>query len=294
MKSSIILLGNPGAGGASAGSIDRASHFLRSEGYSVEVLLTRQRGDAEQLAREAVAKTPFLIIAAGGDGTFNEVANGIAYSDVPMAILPSGTTNVLSKELGIPKDTEGALRIALRNSPKVVSLGRISIIHQGLPVSRYFLLMAGIGYDGTVITGVNEQLKRVIGKGAYYYSGTKTFLSHHLEALDFDIDGKHSKGYSAIIGNSAKYGGDFKVTPDANLADPCLFACIFMGKSRQDILRYVFGVTAGIHTRFRDVEYTKAANIDIQGVAHIQLDGDYFGLTPAKIEAVPGILRLVY
>jgi diacylglycerol kinase (ATP) len=308
MKSSIILISNPTAKRASGRKVAKASHFLKSRGYKVEVLFTEKKGDAESFARKAVDKSPSLIIAAGGDGTFNEVINGIAGSEIPMAILPFGVTNVLAKELGIPENVEGAMELAVNCTPKRVSLGKIvrsyeanennppfpPLLKVGEGGFRYFCLMAGIGFDGEAVFGINKTLKRIAGKGAYIYSGIKTLFRFNPAELTFNIDGKTYSGYSAIIGKVAKYGGNFKVTPDARLAEPALYICLLKGKKRLDILRYVFGIITGRHLRFNDVEYIKARSIEISGNAHIQLDGDYFGMAPAKVEVVPDTLRLVY
>ncbi|MEW6213799.1 MAG: hypothetical protein AB1478_01135, partial [Nitrospirota bacterium] len=159
---------------------------------------------------------------------------------------------------------------------------------------RLFCLMAGIGFDGEAVLGINEKIKKISGKGTYIYSGLKTLSKFNPSELTFDIDGKTYSGYSAVIGKAAKYGGNFKVTPDARLIDPSFYICIFKGKKRSDIFRYVFGIAVGIHLRFEDVEYLKATTIEINGHAHIQIDGDYFGMTPAKVEVVPNALRLVY
>ena len=294
MKSSIVLISNPTAKRASDRKIAQASRYLMSKGYKVEVLFTEKKGHAESLAREAIKELPSLIIAAGGDGTFNEVINGIAGSEIPMAILPLGTTNVLAKEIGIPEDVKGAMEIAVTGTTKTISLGKIAITRPSSLVSRYFVLMAGIGFDGEAVFGINETFKKISGKGAYIYSGIKVLSGFNPRELTFDIDGKTYSGYSAIISKTAKYGGDFKITPDARLTDPTLYICLFKGKKRLDVLRYVFGIATGSHLRFKDVEYLKAKRIQIDGNAHIQIDGDYFGMTPAKIEVAPNTLRLIY
>ena len=320
MKSSIFLINNPTAKKASDKKIARASHFLFSRGYDVEIFATKQRGDAESLAREAIKKSPSLIIAAGGDGTINEVINGIVGSEIPLAILPLGTTNVLAKELNIPETIRGALEIAVTKAPQSISLGRIvqspdfknppsppftkgrydsrpmgmgGLINPSL-VTRYFVLMAGIGFDGEAVFGINETVKKFSGKGAYVYSGLKTLLTFNPGELTFDSDGKTYHGYSAIIGNAAKYGGNFKITPDARLTDPFFYLCIFKGRKRVDILKYLFGIVLGKHLRFKDIEYVKASAIEIQGNTHVQIDGDYFGMTPVKVEIVTDILRLIF
>lgn len=294
MKSSIILICNPAAKRTSERKIDLAARFLKSKGYEVEKLFTKQRGDAENLAREAIKKSPSFIIAAGGDGTWNEVTNGIAGSEIPMAILPLGTTNVLAKELGIPENVEGALEIAVSRTPKTVSIGKILYTHHSPLVQRYFVLMAGIGFDGETVFGINDTLKKFSGKGAYIYSGIETLLRLNPVELTFDIDGKSYSGYSAIIGKAAKYGGNFKITPDARLTDPSFYICLFKGNKRLDIVRYVFGIATGSHLRFKDIVYLKAEHVEINGKSHIQIDGDYLGMTPAKVEVAPNMLRLVY
>ena len=294
MKSSIVLIFNPTAKNASGRKIAKASHFLRSRGYKAEILFTEQKGHAESLAREAVKESPSLIIAAGGDGTFNEIVNGIAGSEIPMAILPLGTTNVLAKELGLPENVESAMEVAVRGTPKTVSIGKISITCHSSLVTRYFLLMAGIGFDGEAVFRINETLKKISGKGAYIFSGFKTLSVFNPDKLILDMDGKTYTGYSVIISKVAKYGGNFKITPDARLTDPFFYVCLFKGKRRLDILRYVTGIVAGKHLGFRDVEYVRAKNIDVEGDAHIQIDGDYFGRSPARIEVVPDTVRLVF
>jgi YegS/Rv2252/BmrU family lipid kinase len=294
MKSFIVLISNPAAKGASGKKIARASYYLQAKGFQVDVLFTGKKGDAEELARDAIKQAPALIVAAGGDGTFNEVANGIAGSGIPMAILPLGTSNVLAKELRIPEDVEGALEVVVNGAVRLVSLGKIDINRHSFPLSRYFILMAGIGFDGEAVLRVSGMVKKISGKGSYIYSGIKTLLHHDTPELTLTIDGRTYSGYSAIIGNAAKYGGNFSITPDAKVTDPVLYACLFKGKRRLDYLRYVYGVVTGSLLTYADVQYLKANRVEITGKAHIQIDGDYFGMTPANITVVPDALRLIF
>jgi diacylglycerol kinase family enzyme len=97
-----------------------------------------------------------------------------------------------------------------------------------------------------------------------------------------------------VIGKSAKYGGHFKVTPDASLLDLSLFICLFRGGRRRDLCRYAIGVIRGTHLTYKDVLYLRATEIEVRGTAHIQVDGDYLGLTPAKISTAREALRMVY
>jgi YegS/Rv2252/BmrU family lipid kinase len=328
MKQTIFLIGNPAAGRNALRKINEAADIIKNRGLDVQVLLTRKRGDAESFAREIVRKSEvrsqkpkiqdagykiqnnhascivhhasedseLLIIAAGGDGTFNEVINGIAHTDIPMAILPLGTTNALAKELGIPEAVETAVSIALERNSHHISLGRITIEkgHNVPKNFRYFCLMAGIGYDAETVYGIKGRIKKYSGKGAYILSGLKTLLRWAPDKLTFTMNGESCEGYSAIICKASKYAGNFRIAPHADIKNSDFYALIMHGRTRLDIFRYILGVIAKRHLKFKDITYRQIKTIDIRGNARIQIDGDYFGITPAKIEIVPDALRLVY
>ena len=295
MRSSIILIGNPAARGASLKKFESASVFLQDKGFATKILLTEKSNDATRLAEEAVREKPYAIIAAGGDGTINEVINGMVKSDVPLAILPLGTTNVLAKELGIPEYINGAMETAVSRKPRTVSLGRIEL-NPGTDSAyyRYFCLMAGIGFDGKAVHDINTAVKKKSGKAAYIFSGIKNLLNYSPNQLFYNIDGKEYAGFSSITGKAGKYGGNFKITPDANLSNPELYTCIFQGNKRSDLLRYVFKIMTGRLFDERDIVYLKSASIEVLGTAHIQIDGDYLGITPAKITVEKDALQIIY
>ena len=295
MRSSIILIGNPAARGASLKKFESASVFLREKGFDTKILLTEKSNDATRLASEAVREKPYAIIAAGGDGTINEVINGMVKSDIPLAILPLGTTNVLAKELGIPEHINKAIAAAVSRKPRTVSLGKIELnTGTDSAYSRYFCLMAGIGFDGKTVHDINTAVKKKSGKAAYIFSGIKNLLSYSPNQLFYNIDGKEFTGFSSITGKASKYSGNFKITPDADLSDPTLYTCIFQGNRRIDLLRYVFKVMTGRLFDERDIVYLKSASVEVLGTAHIQIDGDYLGISPAKITVEKDALQIIY
>lgn len=290
----IVLIANPAAKRASAKKVRKAAETLRMAGHEVAIYLTEKRGDAETIARRAAGDNVPLIIAAGGDGTFNEVINGIAHTDTKMAILPMGTTNVLAKELMVPEDVDSALKVALSGNTHMVSLGKIDLTGRSSPITRYFSLMAGIGFDGEAVYLCDERVKRYSGKGAYILAGLKTLMRYRPEPLSLTMDGKTYSGYSAIIGKASRYGGNLRITPDASLLTPELYICIMHGEKRSDILKYVMGILAGTHLKLKDVTYFKSTLVEIKGDARIQIDGDYLGRTPAAITVAPDALRLIF
>ena len=294
MKSLIVIISNPVARSSSVEKVKRASDYLRQQGYETELLFTEKSGHARELAYAGLKKQPFRIIAAGGDGTINEVLNGMVHSTVPLAILPLGTTNVLAKEIGIPPDIEGAMHRTLSQTPKSVSLGRIEFTLDGVPSVRYFCLMAGIGFDAKAVYDANSTIKKISGEGAYILSGISTLIHYHPSELFFTIDGKEYSGHAAIVGKASRYGGNFKVTPDADIHDPNFYICIFKGRNRSDLLRYAWGIIRGAHLEQKDIVYRKASSIEILGVAHIQTDGDYLGTTPATVTIEKDAVQIVY
>lgn len=296
MESPVTLIANPAAKRASEKKLELAVKLLHATGREVDVFLTRKRGDAEELARSASMQGTPLVIAAGGDGTFNEVINGIAKTETKMAILPLGTTNVLAKELGIPEDVKGAVNRALTGDVHSASLGCITLVSHESRVTRYFCLMAGIGFDGEAVYGISGTAKKYSGKGAYILSGLKALMRYAPEEMTFIVNGNGEtySGYSAIIGKASKYGGHFKITPDACLVNPDLYIFIMHGKRRTDVLRYASGILMGSHLQLKGTSYRKAESVEIKGNAHIQIDGDYLGRTPARITVVPDALKLIY
>jgi len=294
MKSLIVIISNPTARTSSVEKVRQATAYLQKKGFETELLFTERKGHAEELARKAAGKKPHLIIAAGGDGTINEVLNGMVMSETPLAILPLGTTNVLAKELSIPDSVEGAMERAITGQIRAACLGRIELFSGQASVVRHFCLMAGIGFDAKAVHDVNSTIKKVSGKGAYILSGISNLIHYDPSELIFSVDGKHHTGYAAIIGKASRYGGNFRVTPDADILEPYFYLCIFKGRNRADLLRYAAGVIRGTHLKQKDVTYLRASQISITGNAHIQIDGDHLGTTPAEITIVKDALRLVY
>jgi YegS/Rv2252/BmrU family lipid kinase len=312
MDKDIILIGNPIAGGSALKKIKKAVSILENNGFNVKLLLTTKKGDAqsfaEQITSEASLSTSIspLVIAAGGDGTYNEVANGLVYSDIAMAILPLGTTSVLAKELNVPEDLESAIHIALHKKAQTVHLGKITFTEDRLKsqtlsdfnspfVTRYFILMAGIGFDAEAVLNTSERIKKISGKFAYIFSGIKTLINYNPSPLLLRYNSHEISGYSAIIGKASCYGGDFKITPDANLKDPNFYVFLISKKGRMNLLKHALPIILKKNRYYsKDINYFKTERIEIDGDAPIQIDGDYIGRLPAKIEIVTNALKLIY
>ncbi|MCX8027275.1 MAG: diacylglycerol kinase family protein [Thermodesulfovibrionales bacterium] len=299
----ITLIGNPFAGKWAEDNIKMAYDILKDKGFQIQLKTTQYKGHAEEMAKEIVMLNSKdginnLVISAGGDGTYNEVANGLVNSGIPMAILPMGTTSVLAIELKIPNNINDAIESILNGAVIEINTGIVEFFRDGKEMRRHFLLMAGVGYDAETVRCINSSYKKTVGKLAYIYSGIEVFLKHRGHIINATIHKENgiSKACTCsniIIGKGAHYGGHFRVTPDASLIEPSFYYFLTYDNSRLALLKYVYGIVSHRHLGFRDIEYGKADSISLDGDAPIQIDGDYIGNIPAKIRIGQKALRIV-
>jgi diacylglycerol kinase (ATP) len=289
MSRHTVLITNPSSGTTSRGKVEQTIRHIESQGAEVEVLYTEAPGHATELAARAVPSAPDLIITAGGDGTINEVINGMARSNVPLAILPAGTANVLARETGISKDP-AAFRAIFERKHRRIALGLIT--YEGK--SRYFALMAGFGFDALSVYNLNLSLKKRSGKFAYVVSGFHTLATWKAVPITLQTEGRELICSNVIISNVSRYGGGFIVAPRADITVPEFQVTALTGMGRSDILRFAAGIVAGRPGSMRDVEHFTATHITLNGETHIQIDGDHAGTSPAQVDIVPDALTLVY
>jgi len=285
--SCLKLIVNPIAGSFSNNKLKKAIDFFKKYYSEVSVLYTSKKGDTENFCKKFALEGEKMIVVVGGDGTFNEAANGVALSETAIGFIPAGTSNVFARELGIAKEYKEAAKQIINATPKKIHLGVIN--------NRYFLLMAGIGFDGEAVYKVNPCIKRFSGKGAYILSGFKVLIKTKLKIFTIEADGKVYKGYSAVICNSAYYGGNFRICPDASVFSDKLHICIMHNCRRKDLIKYIIGIISSKHLNYSDITYTTAKEIFIYGDdSHIQIDGDYFGILPVKITIKKYALKILF
>lgn len=288
----VSLIVNPIAGNRAYRSIKQLETFLNQKA-SLTSCITQKRGDAFNFAKNL--KGADRIIIASGDGTINEVLNGmLASSDpdvrkIPVALIPLGTTNVLAKDLNIPGNVEKALDLALNGNAGSISLGRIN--------GRYFSLMAGIGLDAEAVMGVrNGLIKKISGKAAHIISGLRVLKSYDPPLIRVKTPEGEMSGHTVIVGNAKNYAGYFYITPEASITEPVLDICVLRGNKRKDLLRFISEAIQKKHLEDGNVSYSKAEEMEIasEGEVHVQIDGDYFGTLPVKIDVVKDAVSMVW
>jgi diacylglycerol kinase (ATP) len=265
---------------------------LRGLGYEVEERETAEVGDATNLARDAVENGFDLVCAIGGDGTVNEIINGLAGSEVPLAIVPTGTVNVLAMELGIPLDPPDAVRLLKEGE------GSVSWIDLGLAGDRYFGLMAGVGMDAAVVASLNPVMKRAFKEAAFAVQGFANYLTKEEPLIRVTTAERTVEGYFAVFGNSSNYGGGFGITPLADMRDGVLDVCVLKDKSFLSTIWYWTAALINAHIKHPKVEYFRTESAEIVTVEEnkevlVQTDGEVAGKLPLTCRVVPHALRVV-
>jgi YegS/Rv2252/BmrU family lipid kinase len=275
-----------------------ALEVLKSSGIQPLIRETSQRGNASLFAREEVDKGTEIVLVAGGDGTINEVANGLVGSSVKLALLPLGTANVFALETGIPSNPFEAIEILLQEFSLSINLGHVTfrdLWGQGNG-ETYFLLMAGIGFDGRVLNEIKRENITRWGRAAYFATAVKVLSKYTHSPLLISIDQKEPiTGYSAIIGNGRYYGGKFQITPHASLTENALDVCVVRRKGVLSVVGTACKVLLGSQPAGNEGFYCKAKTIAIDSPdeVYVQADGDFLGTVPVCLTVKENALSVI-
>lgn len=261
-----------------------------------DVRVTEGPGDAERFARDAAGGGYDAVLVAGGDGTVNEVINGLMAGRVsggaslPLGLVPLGTQNVLAHELGL---AGGGLLAA----SEIIRLGRTRAIDVGVAGGRCFALMAGFGFDAQVIREVLRPVKKMIGPAAYVFASFGALAKCRSTAIRLSLDGEEvrAEAYLLVIANAASYAyRQIKLAPFAALDDGWLDVCVFerAPTDRVGFAGQMMAVLARRHLRDPRVRYYRAKRIGLVSDPPIQgqIDGETFGGTPLEITLLPRAL----
>ena len=286
----LYVIFNPAARGEKS---QRVRRFLEAKAdASVTLAPTERVGDARLLAARAVAEGHHIIVAAGGDGTINEVVNGMNGSGAALGVMPLGTVNVFAKELRIPHKIEAAWRVIQDAHTRMIDLA----CAEAGGTKRYFVQLAGVGFDAQAVRVASWELKKKIGPLSYVWAGLKT-LSAKCPQVEVSLNGSGPRavGAAVLVGNGRYYGGRFALFPKARMDDGLLDVCVFAKCGYLDVLRYGQGILRGAHIDLGDVEYfqTKHLVCNAPGVTPFELDGEDAGDAPVAFSIAPHALRVV-
>ncbi|RIW33991.1 diacylglycerol kinase [Bacillus salacetis] len=256
---------------------------LEQAGYETSCHATVCEGDATEAARTAVERRYDLVVAAGGDGTLNEVVNGLAEQEYRprVGIVPMGTTNDFARALHIPRDIGAAVDIIIKGDTIPVDIGRMN-------GERYFINIAGGGRITELTYEVPSKLKTVLGQLAYYLKGMEMLPSIKATDLTIEYDGKLFEGEAMLflIGLTNSVGGFEKLAPDASINDGMFSLLILKKTNLAEFIRIASLAVRGDHIKDPNVIYTQANRIKVYSKDKVQLniDGEFGGLLPVEFE----------
>ena len=294
--SEIVVILNPGAGGGKTlKSLARIHGILKRFDRPYAIYVTKARGDAISAARSYAEDGASRILAVGGDGTLNEVANGIyqSGSDAALGVVPVGHGTDFARSLGIPKSVEQAVINACERTPSRIDLGLVSY---GDGSERAFINIAGLGFDALVAQ--KAQKSRLPGANLPYLSSALTTLIH-FKNLQVEIQADDTRietaGVFVQIANAQFMGGGYHFAPMAKIDDGLLDVCIVGDFKKFELLRTIPKVYKGrhvTHPKFTHVA-AKSISINTSEPALVQLDGELVGRTPVRFTVLPAAISLV-
>jgi diacylglycerol kinase (ATP) len=298
-----LLIHNPNAGNGGKARrrlLDVARKILSSGGIDAEMEETHGPGHATEIAVRATAQGRQLVIACGGDGTLNEIVNGLAAQQnghrVPLALLPGGTANILAKEIGLPWDIPAAAKKLVHGEVKEIALGLATPVNEPSK-QRYFLSVAGAGPDGMIVYSIDLDLKARVGVLAYWWGGAREIFRYkfpHFRA----VTGSEKMDVSlVVVGRTKHYGGPFRITDQADLYEDQFEILGLTTRSGLRYLSYLPTLWAGKLRGTSGVHYWKTNRIVCEPYGsdpvYAQVDGEMLARLPVEFKIVPRALKLL-
>jgi diacylglycerol kinase (ATP) len=282
----IDVIYNPVAGPKRGSRIDRVRDFLSSRGAAFRLRETGGPGDAVLMAREAAHAGAETVVAVGGDGTLNEVANGLAGSPTRMAAVPLGTGNVFAKEFSLPKTVEGCLALLEGGKTVSVPLAKAN--------DRYFVLLASAGFDAEVVERMTYRQKNVLGISAYVLVGLRHILRPQPTLWVEFPDRERIEAQSVIVARGRMYGGNVTIAPAADIAGNTFHVILLLRMGRWAIARFALDILRGRHVASPRVTVREAPSLVVRCriPSAAQVDGDYLGPLPVRFAVTDVPLRI--
>lgn len=274
----MVIVYNPAAGRRRAQLLWRVLDVMLANGIRIDLAETTSRGHAEALAREAARKGERLVVAAGGDGTIAEVANGLRGSAARLGVIPLGTANVLANELRLPFVPHAVAAALAFGRTRPLWPG----VANGAASTRLFVQMLGVGFDAHVVHHLSPILKRCCGRGAYVLQTFREAARYRFRQIRVSIDGRDTEAASIIVAKGSFYGGRFLLAPEANPGAPGFSVVLFDRRGPGAALGYGAALPLDLLARAPGIRRFRARHVDIGGNEYFpaQADGDSAGHTP--------------
>jgi YegS/Rv2252/BmrU family lipid kinase len=297
---------NPNAGnGKGKKDLDRISDILIRNGIRFQMKTTQKRGDATDFTKEIISDGYRKIISIGGDGTLNEIVNGIftqyhcSSKEIILGIIPVGTGNDWGRMFGIPLIYEGAVKVIREQKLILHDVGLVSYFNGRNREMKYFINIAGLGFEAVVVKKTNKQKDRGMNsKAIYLFNLLSSLIAYRNTTVDITIDGKTKKVkvFSINVGNGRYCGGGMSQTPDALPDDGLLDVTVINEIGRIEIIRNLRILYDGTILSHPKVDGYRTDNIKVnsESLLYIEADGESLGHTPAEFNIIPSALNIIY
>src|SRR6478672_1760342 len=297
-NASVVFLVNPASSnGATGKRWPELAHRAERLGLPGATLFSERPGHLLALARQAVDGGATVVVAVGGDGTLNEVVNGIAGRDVDLATIPLGTGMDFGRTYDIPTKFDDAVRVVLGGTTRTIDAGRVRYrTWQGDDAERWFANVGSVGMSGAVAQRANGMSKALGGKLTFFYALTRVFFEWENTEVRVRLDDgeRTARMHDVVVANGVWHGGGMKLAPDAS-PDDGLFDVVLIGDvGKLDFLTTAPKIYKGRHVSHPKVDVVRSARVEVDADERlpIEVEGEQIGTTPAVFEIVPGALRV--
>jgi len=269
MTMRILIISNPAAGQRGTSLLQQVMSSLEARDTAVSHIATRRAGELEQIVSNASTNDWDRIAIAGGDGSLLEAVNGWSEDTPPIGLIPIGTANVVSLELGLPAKPDALADLILLGSTRQICVPETN--------GRRFVFCAGAGFDAYLVASVSGRLKKYLGKLAFVIAAFGALKRYRFPRLDIVVDGVSYSGAGVIIMNGSLYGGPYNVAPGRQLSDPVLSVIVLTDPGARNAISYTTAMLRGRLHKHSGVRFIPSAtSVDVtgpRGVAY-HTDGD--------------------
>lgn len=298
-----LLIHNPNAGNGGKGrrrQLEEARRIFSVGGIETDLSETTGPGHATEIALRAAHDGRELVIACGGDGTLNEIVNGLAAQEnehrVRLALLPGGTANILAKELDLPWDIPSAAQRLVRGTVKEIALGLATPLEHP-DKKKYFLSVGGSGPDGRIVYAIDLDLKARLGILAYWWQGTREVFRYNFPHFRVVTGDKTMDASLIIVGRTKNYGGPFKITTGADLFEDQFELMALTTQSGFRYLSYLPRLWLGDLRETEGVHFWKTQKLVCEPLdknpIYAQVDGEPLARLPVEFKIIPRALKLL-
>jgi YegS/Rv2252/BmrU family lipid kinase len=302
------LVYNPRSGssrGNRLADVEASQSILQASGVEASLITTRSAADAIEQTRRAISEGCDTIFACGGDGTINDVLQGMVGSRAALGVIPLGTANALASDARIPLSPKSAARCALNAEACRIAVGQVMYRDfAGNPALRYFTVTAGVGMDAHLFYKLNMLMKGRLGMSSYYAKALHLWLTHPMKFFDVDFVSLEGETRRECVSELlavriTNFGGLLRqLAPGASLDRNDMRLVLFRTSNRWSYLQYILGGMIGMRWKVTgiDLEYAEKVTCELSGTeqkVHVEADGELLGALPAEISIVPDALTIL-